>query len=111
MDKAQKRKQVLDRVAGYICRDRNSTHGEPEDSFAQVAFLWTWWLEKRGLLHTGATLDPKDVCQMMTFLKDVRKLANMENQDHWDDSVGYQAIAASFVHDRPMGNAELSIQP
>jgi hypothetical protein len=84
-------------VKSLICRDRQSTHGEAEDNFQNIADCWTWWLQKRKLLPAGFKITPLDVCEMMTDVKKCRKLTNLTYQDNWDDGVGYQAIGAAIA--------------
>lgn len=104
---SQRRRRTLDRVAGFICKDRQNQYGDAEDNFRNIAFIWTWWLQKRGLMPQGTEITRLDVCQMMALMKACRKLNNILFQDNWDDSVGYEAIGAALAEfEREMLQAE-----
>lgn len=38
------RKDILEAAEACVCRDRQDTHGRPEDSFGDIADLWTAYL-------------------------------------------------------------------
>jgi len=94
---SQRRRRALDRVAGFICKDRQNQYGDAEDNFRNIAFIWTWWLQKRGLMIPDKEITRLDVCQMMSLMKACRKLNNLLYQDNWDDSVGYEAIGSALA--------------
>jgi len=48
------RTEILETANQYITKDRAATHGDAEDSFAQIAAVWTWWLNER----LTAPIDP-----------------------------------------------------
>jgi hypothetical protein len=91
------RRKVLQRIEGFICKDRQNAYGDAEDNFQNIGEFWTLWLTKRGLLVNGATITRLDVCVLMSLMKDCRKLGNLQYQDNWDDATGYQAIGAAMV--------------
>lgn len=93
----QRRKNILTRVEGYVCKDRMKQHGEAEDNLGDIADFWMIWMTKRGLLAPGAVVTRLDVCQMMSLMKAARKINNMHAQDNWDDDAGYQVIGAAIA--------------
>ena len=58
------RTEILNKANEIITLDRQATHGEAEDSFADIANLWSAYLNKE--------INPKDVAMMMVMLKIVR---------------------------------------
>lgn len=87
------RKTILDAAEKCVCRDRQDTHGRPEDSFAAIADLWTAYL------GTGQEIDPVDVANMMILLKIGRAKENPKHTDNWVDMAGYAACAGEIVAD------------
>lgn len=83
------RVRVLVDAAGIISTDRNATHGNPEDCFANIARLWSAYLDK--------PVSPEDVCHLMSLLKIARTQTNPAFvMDNYVDSVGYQGIAGEL---------------
>ena len=64
MNGAARRKEALAEVEGCVCRDRQSTHGDAEDNFADIAKMWS--------VYTGATFKAQDVAAMMILVKVAR---------------------------------------
>lgn len=87
------RKTILDAAEKCVCRDRQDTHGRPEDSFGAIAGLWTAYL------GTGQEIDHVDVANMMVLLKIARAKENPEHTDNWVDMAGYAACAGEIVAD------------
>ena len=87
------RKTILDAAEKCVCRDRQDTHGRPEDSFGAIADLWTAYLD------TGRDITPVDVAQMMILLKVGRAKENPKHQDNWVDMAGYAACAGEIAAD------------
>lgn len=85
------RKTILDAAEKCVCRDRQDTHGRPEDSFGVIADLWTAYL------GTGQEIDPVDVANMMILLKIGRAKENPKHQDNWVDMAGYAACAGEIA--------------
>lgn len=95
---SQRRSNALDRVRGYICKNRQDAYGDAEDSFTMIAEAWNWWLKGRGIVpkdHPGVT--KLDICHMMSLMKKARAIHNPLHQDNLDDDVGYMAIAAAMA--------------
>lgn len=87
------RKTILDAAEKCVCRDRQDTHGRPEDSFGAIADLWTAYL------GTGQEIDPVDVANMMVLLKIARAKENPKHMDNWVDMAGYAACAGEIAAD------------
>ena len=85
------RKTILDAAEKCVCHDRQDTHGRPEDSFGDIADLWT--------TYKGVEFDPVDVAQMMVLLKIARAKGNPKHTDNWIDIAGYAACAGEIAAD------------
>ena len=85
------RKTILEAAEKCVCRDRQDTHGRPEDSFGAIADLWTAYLD------VGRDITPVDVANMMVLLKIGRAKENPKHTDNWDDMAGYAACAAEIA--------------
>lgn len=83
------RKTILDAAEKCVCHDRQDTHGRPEDSFGDIADLWT--------AYKGVKFDPVDVAQMMILLKIARAKGNPKHADNWIDMAGYAACAGEIA--------------
>ncbi len=86
---AQDRERILDEVKNIVCKDRNNQHGEPEDVFASIAELWTWYL--------GKELAPADVALMMVLFKLARAKSNPFNLENPLDICGYSTILGELI--------------
>lgn len=84
-----KRADILDKAKEYVTKDRNATHGEPEDTFGTIAGLWSAYL--------GADVSPADVCNLMVLLKVARAKANPMHDDSFVDMAGYAACGAEVA--------------
>ena len=85
------RKTILEAAEKCVCHDRQDTHGRPEDSFGDIADLWT--------AYKGVEFDPVDVAQMMILLKIGRAKENPKHTDNWIDIAGYAACAGEIAAD------------
>ena len=69
-------------------------YGLPENSFADIAKLWNWWL--RLSKKDGPRISPRDVAMMMVLLK----LARHRHQIKFDnlvDACGYLTLYADLT--------------
>jgi hypothetical protein len=82
------RSDILAEARDIITRDRAATHGDAENTFSDIATLWSWWL--------GQPVTPYDVAQMMSLLKKARARNNRSHKDNLVDDLGYTAIAAEL---------------
>lgn len=86
------RSEILETAHRYITQDRAATHGGAEDSFADIAAMWSIYLEH--------AVGPEDVCMMMVLLKAVRFKNNPAHVDNSVDAAGYAAIAGEIASQR-----------
>lgn len=80
------RKQCLEAAQACVLKNRDDIYGSPEDSFAQIAALWSAYLGT-----DARTLEPHDVAAMMALLKIARICGNPTHADSWVDLAGYAA--------------------
>ena len=83
------RKECLDKAAGCVLQDRNSSYGGPENSFGVIANFWSVYL--------GRKVYPADVAMMMALLKIARIKGNHGYADGYIDLAGYAACGAECV--------------
>ena len=83
------RVKILETAIGYISRDRNATHGRPEDTFGRIAALWS--------VVVGVQITPAQVALMMGLLKIARAWANANNIDNYEDLAGYAGCAGELA--------------
>lgn len=86
------RKQVLAKARLCVCENRESTHGEPEYSFAKIANLWDGYLKNKG---ADSSITAEDVTMMMVLFKVARVQSGIFNEDNFVDMAGYAACGAS----------------
>lgn len=82
------RTEILNKANEIICKDRQATHGEAENSFADIANLWSAYLHRE--------INSRDVAMMMVMLKIVRYKKNPTHLDNAIDLCGYAAIAGEL---------------
>jgi Domain of unknown function (DUF6378) len=87
MTDADVRKALLVEAADIVTKDRNTTHGEPEDTFARIGLLWGSYLQ----MGISAT----DVANLMILMKVGRLSTNAAHRDSWVDIAGYAACGWS----------------
>jgi hypothetical protein len=80
------RQRALEDAANCVLRDRNATHGEPEDSFPAIARGWS--------VLVGKEITATQACLMLAWLKIVRANGNPDHFDNYSDLLGYGACAA-----------------
>lgn len=86
---AVKRGEILDAARQAVTVDRQAVHGRPEDTFGDLAVIWS--------ARLGVTLTPEQVCIMMIDLKTCRAWNNPLHADHWVDMAGYAACGGELV--------------
>ena len=86
-----KREMCLEQAKACVLKDRNSTYGEPENSFGHIAELWSVY---SGYPHTAT-----DVAVMLALLKIARIRSNPYHFDNFVDLAGYAVCAAECVKD------------
>lgn len=95
-DTRQLREAVLTEAKTYVCSDRNSQYGEPEDNFAVIAELWTQYLV-RACDALVKPLTGYDVGMLMTLFKIGRMETGAHKRDSYVDAIGYLACAAELA--------------
>jgi len=88
------RTEILEAASECITRDRAATHGDAEDNFAQIAAVWTWWLNER----LSAPIDAYDVAQMMSLFKKARAKGNKHHIDNFVDDASYSVLAGEIAN-------------
>lgn len=83
------RTEILDMAKTYVTKDRNTTHGNPENSFGIIAAYWS--------AHINKNITAADVAVMMTLLKLARLKSNPANEDNWIDAAGYMACGGELA--------------
>lgn len=94
---AQRREGILNRIKGFICKDRMKQYGDAEDNFKHIADYWTLWLRQRGIIAEGKSIERLDVAKMMSLMKTARIAHDIHHQDSWDDDSGYTVIGAAMA--------------
>lgn len=89
------RSEILRTAEKYVTKDRNATHGEPEDSFLPIARYWTAYFLNRG--DTIKPLTPVDVAQLMSLFKKGRFHTNPANVENFTDDVGYTSCCGELA--------------
>ena len=88
------RENVLDQAKTCVLKDRNATHGNPEDNFKTIAGLCNVYLTARGM---KVDLQPYDIAIIMDLVKTSRIATSPDKEDHWVDKAGYAACGAGCV--------------
>lgn len=98
---ASTRREVLETAIEHVTKNRQSTHGAPEQSFHSIARLWTAYLHNKmaaqAILAT-LQLTPADVALMMTLMKTARAQYNPCHADNWVDIAGYAACGCDVAN-------------
>ena len=79
---------ILKQANEYITKDRQATHGSPEDNFRVIGQFWSAYLNHE--------IKPTDVAMMMALLKVARYRNNPSHSDNAIDLAGYAAIAGEL---------------
>jgi hypothetical protein len=74
---------VLDAARDAVLRDRAATHGAVENSFGQIAAVWS--------VRLGGAITAAQVALMLVDLKVARAWGNPGHGDNWVDIAGYAA--------------------
>ncbi len=83
---------LLAEASAIINGERQDQYGNPEDSFALIAWFWNAYLRTSATI-THLPLTPRDVALMMVLFKLARE-AHQAKRDNLVDAAGYPAIAA-----------------
>ena len=77
------RPEILAAAEACVTRDREATHGAPEESFTKLAKVWS--------AMVGVEITAGQACLMLAQLKVVRAWGNPKHVDNWVDGAGYFA--------------------
>jgi len=88
------RDYILNKAMHCVNVDRAATHGDAENSFSEIAKLWSWWIDNRPVPE--AELLPEDVAMMMALFKIGRIAGNPTHYDNYVDLAGYTALAGEI---------------
>ena len=85
------RKELLEQAANIVTGHRESDYGSPENSFAAIAELWSYWL--------GVDVTAYDVGMMMILLKvaRIREAQGRPTDDSFVDLAGYAACTSEIL--------------
>jgi hypothetical protein len=78
----------LRRTLALVTEDRNDTHGDPLDNHAQIAGLWSAFLQ----FKLDEAIEPWEAAIMMQHVKQSRMQAGSLIADHFDDIAGYAEV-------------------
>ena len=92
------RQALLDAVGGCILQDRAALHGDPEDSFQNIAVLWNSYFHVK-YYGDGPDINSQDVAFMMSLLKMARSVRNPTHLDNYVDGAGYMLLAGENYGD------------
>jgi len=83
------RQEILKAAEDCVCRDRQATHGAPENSFGKLAAVWS--------ARLGIDITPAQTTILLSDLKTVRAWDNPDHADNWVDGVGYMACGGELA--------------
>lgn len=88
------REWILTTARNAVCTDRNKKYGEPENSFAAIAKLWTAYLQASGKMDEDINIYDNDAALMLAMFKIAREITAISpNPDSYADIAGYAACA------------------
>ena len=99
----QRRQDILNQVAGCVCRDRQNTYGDAEDNFADIALRWTNFLQRRQIVSANIEITSADVAAMMIDLKIARLGSAIDHPDNWVDAAGYAVCGGGIIESKKVG--------
>lgn len=89
----ENRETILEEVKKTICKDRNYLYGKPEQSFTEIAKVWSFYL--------GIDLKAEDAAIMLALFKVARMKTSVSfNKDNFLDAIGYIACAFEVATER-----------
>lgn len=82
------REEIIKTVSECVLKDRQNTHGDPENNFQTIADFWN--------IYTGYKFTARDVSIMMILLKIARMKSSPNYLDNYVDAAGYAVIGGSL---------------
>lgn len=95
-----RREEIIKEVSNCVLRDRQSSYGDAEDNFQDIAFRWNNYLSRRFQLPLNVTITAQDVAIMMADLKITRAASNPDHLDNLIDGAGYFVCAGGIAKSR-----------
>lgn len=83
------RENILQEAIEHVTKNRQATHGNPEQSFSDIAALWSW--------YKGFDFTPTDVAMMQALLKVARQKTTPTHRDNYVDLAGYASCAGEMA--------------
>lgn len=96
------RKQVLSEVEKCVCSDRQSTYGDAEDNFSDIAALANIVLGPK-LSHP---LTPEDVAIFSMCIKMSRIKSTPSYEDSWIDMAGYAVCGCGIIRRKKSADSQ-----
>ena len=96
-DNQHPRGSILRLAIETINGERQDTYGNPEDSFATIAYYWNTYLDSIGVDIDICSLSGKDVAIMMSLFKIARMSGQKYTRDNFVDAAGYLGIADDMI--------------
>lgn len=93
-----RREEIIKEVSNCVLRDRQSSYGDAEANFSQIATRWSLYLSTR--MKQEILITPFDVAAMMCDLKLSRLGTSPEHLDNWIDLAGYAVCGGGIVKSR-----------
>lgn len=87
------RSEILSEATACVTKDRNSTHGEPEKNFDNIAGYWNQYLGSK----LKENITAKDVAAMCILIKMSRLSTSPTHADNWIDIAGYAACGGEIA--------------
>jgi Domain of unknown function (DUF6378) len=92
------RQEILKQIEEAVCKDRQTTHGKPEQSFQHIAAFWDLYLTtKAKVVGEPVSVEATDVASMMALMKIVRSIKSREHLDNWSDAAGYMICGGEIA--------------
>lgn len=82
------RNDILETAKTIVNGKRESQYGAPENSFNNIARLWSVYL--------GCDLESSDVANLMVLMKVARNMNGVYKADNWVDMAGYSALGGEL---------------
>lgn len=96
------REEALDLARQYVTKDRNSSYGDPEDNFKDIAEVQRALM--RGKYGPDVEFDALDVVFGALSIKLGRLVKNPLHLDSWVDIIGYAACAYEIAKRQAQNN-------
>jgi hypothetical protein len=90
-----RRKEALQIVESYVCRNRQDAYGDAEDNFADIAAMMNIRFQRKLAKDTKFTA--LDVASIMVIVKECRKIQSPEYADNWHDQAGYAICGSGII--------------